>query len=512
LEGGDGTSGDGSYVGQPGGDVIISGGTGGPDGGYGGGLGGHVNILGGPGQGTGSVGGNVVINAGSGDGASNSGEVHVGDTYAKSMYLGNQFTEVTFRGKTFLLGSAKSLDNLTGGFDIRVQAGRDAVAATNVAGNGGSFQAYAGEGGYGSPDYMGGNGGNITLRAGQGGPDYGSGWGNGGDVFIDAGASGEADKSGVVSIGTVWAKQVDLGSANTLVTTGGTFSPASISGSVASVGATIPIQGLRNSVVTFQVVPHPSNVDNEYSVLRIQGARGHNYDHSGNIHGRGSNVIVEAGPGGDGDPAYPTYDTPAGGNLYLIGGKGGNPQPTGTPGIGGSVVIDSGEEYAPGSGLGGNIVIGGERANAITLGRSGHVVTVVGDFAIVGTFSGPGRSKWSDVGILATPTGAAQNSGFDLPEGSLLLAVIFRVDIPEVAGTTKTMNVGSLATPALWLSATNAARANGNYLPATGVDMGSGLVPFGLITAANKRVYYTAGSGDWTAFRGRLYFLTVTGP
>lgn len=125
--------------------------------------------------------------------------------------------------------------------------------------------------------------------------------------------------------------------------------------------------------------------------------------------------------------------------------------------------------------------------------------------------------------VATTPTGAEQDTGFDLPAKAIVLNVYLDVTVAEAAGLTKTLNVGLLASEA---GGNASGFLAGASVAATGVIKGSlvstgqtlgallsvlsngGVVrvpePHVAASVTAKSVSYTAGSADWTTFRGSI--------
>ena len=148
--------------------------------------------------------------------------------------------------------------------------------------------------------------------------------------------------------------------------------------------------------------------------------------------------------------------------------------------------------------------------------------------------------------ISAAPTGAEQDSKFDLPARAVLLDVIVDVKTPEATGATKTLDVGLLSTQtggnvqgfaaglpvgaagiqrpgATVTTGTNetyfSAATRGALLAAfragTNVDGDSGLYlekPHLSSSVTAKRVSFRAGSNDFVEFRGSIWLLYVVFP
>jgi hypothetical protein len=128
--------------------------------------------------------------------------------------------------------------------------------------------------------------------------------------------------------------------------------------------------------------------------------------------------------------------------------------------------------------------------------------------------------------ITAAPTGAEQDTGWDLPAKSLVLAVWLDVTAAEVTGTTKTINVGLLSSEsggdADGFLAGAAADATGlvkGTLDSAGQTLGTFLhvdedgagvlVPELHVTGDAVSVSYKADDTDWVEFRGSIYLLYI---
>lgn len=127
------------------------------------------------------------------------------------------------------------------------------------------------------------------------------------------------------------------------------------------------------------------------------------------------------------------------------------------------------------------------------------------------------------ISINSTPTGAEQDSGWDLPADSVVTGVFVNVRTAEATGTTKTLDVGLLSSESggdadglldgISVAATGIKRGS---LASTGQTLGAllredeggtgELVPAsGHIVGTAKSVTYTAGSNDFAEFRGDIY-------
>ncbi|GMW01474.1 MAG: hypothetical protein AMXMBFR84_26110 [Candidatus Hydrogenedentota bacterium] len=165
------------------------------------------------------------------------------------------------------------------------------------------------------------------------------------------------------------------------------------------------------------------------------------------------------------------------------------------------------------------------------------------DLSVVGA-----QTKLKRIAISTTPTGSAQDTGWDLPTKGVVLDVWVDVTTVEATGGTKTLDVGLLAGEAGGDAdgfldgisvATTAGVRKGNAVATTGSNntylgaasthtigaLLTGLLIAGEDTAAGgdgvlvprphilngtaKSVVYTAGSNDWAEFRGAIYILYV---
>jgi len=150
------------------------------------------------------------------------------------------------------------------------------------------------------------------------------------------------------------------------------------------------------------------------------------------------------------------------------------------------------------------------------------------------------KEYWHCLPIRSTPTGAEQDTGYDLPANAELLETRVLVATAETTGTTKTLDVGlkssesggdadgfidgvSVATTGLKRpAATVTDGATEEYFSATTIgallspvfsagsntagDVGTNYERSHLTDSVTaKRVTYTAGSNDWAGFRGALY-------
>lgn len=132
-----------------------------------------------------------------------------------------------------------------------------------------------------------------------------------------------------------------------------------------------------------------------------------------------------------------------------------------------------------------------------------------------------GAVKVKKLPIESTPTGSAQDTGWDLPAKAAVLGVFVDVTTAEATGTTKTLDVGTAVgesgDPDGWLDGVSVAAegvVKGTLLN-TGQTLGallradedgSGvLVPEHDVASGGKSVVYTAGSGDFAEFRGAIY-------
>lgn len=154
--------------------------------------------------------------------------------------------------------------------------------------------------------------------------------------------------------------------------------------------------------------------------------------------------------------------------------------------------------------------------------------TVTGGQTITGTISQGGNTlvrKTKQISISTTPTGAEQDTSFDLPVKGIVHNVYVNVTTAETTGTTKTLDIGLKA-------AESGGDADG-FLD--GIDVSSTGVKKGVLTAGGvtlgalfretvtdsntdtlnaktdhimngtaKSVVYTAGSNNFAEFRGTI--------
>lgn len=140
--------------------------------------------------------------------------------------------------------------------------------------------------------------------------------------------------------------------------------------------------------------------------------------------------------------------------------------------------------------------------------------------------------------ITTAPTGAEQDTAFDLPAKASLLDVLVDVTTAEATGATKTIDVGLKASEsggdadgfAVGLSVSSAGLKRGQATVTAGVfsanTRGAMLSDYAVGTNADDRglyrekpfrsdsvtaksVVYTAGSNDWVEFRGSLILIYV---
>jgi hypothetical protein len=142
--------------------------------------------------------------------------------------------------------------------------------------------------------------------------------------------------------------------------------------------------------------------------------------------------------------------------------------------------------------------------------------------------------------IDSTPTGAEQDTGWDLPAESIVLGVVIDVDTAEATGGTPTLDVGLLSSESggdadgfidgasvtatgkvqgtvtatvggseTYLSAcTVGALLRAAYVAGSDVATDHGIfVPRMHLTGTARSVTYTAGSNDFAEFRGRIIII-----
>jgi hypothetical protein len=148
--------------------------------------------------------------------------------------------------------------------------------------------------------------------------------------------------------------------------------------------------------------------------------------------------------------------------------------------------------------------------------------------------------------ISAAPTGAEQDTGFDLPAKAVLIDVFVDVKVAEATGGTKTLDVGllssegggdfdgfvdgvSVATTGLkragatvtvgsnetYISATTRGVLLASFLAGANVDGDGGHYlekPHMSSSVAAKSVSFKAGSNDFVEFRGSIWLLYVVFP
>ena len=157
-------------------------------------------------------------------------------------------------------------------------------------------------------------------------------------------------------------------------------------------------------------------------------------------------------------------------------------------------------------------VVGG---SAIT--ATGTEINAVADVSANGAVV-----KMKKISIAATPTGAEQDTTFNLPAKSVVLGVWVDVTTAEATGATKTLDVGLLSSESggdadgfldgVSVAATGVVKGT---LLNTGQTLGALLyvdedgsatvVPEPHVTGDAVSVTYTAGSNDFAEFRGDIY-------
>jgi hypothetical protein len=126
--------------------------------------------------------------------------------------------------------------------------------------------------------------------------------------------------------------------------------------------------------------------------------------------------------------------------------------------------------------------------------------------------------------INAAPTGAEQDTGWDLPAKAIVLDVWVDVRVAEATGLTKTLDVGLLSSESGgdtdgFLASVSVASTGlkKGTLASTGQTRGAllyadesgtgGLVPEPHVVGTARSVVYDADSNDWVEFRGDIYIL-----
>jgi len=153
--------------------------------------------------------------------------------------------------------------------------------------------------------------------------------------------------------------------------------------------------------------------------------------------------------------------------------------------------------------------------------------------------------KVKKISIAATPTGAEQDTAWDLPAKAFVLDMFLDVTVAEATGGTKTMDIGLKSSEgggdadgfAVQLSVANTglvrpgvvqtAGATETYVSdfSRGAFLRNGVPLAGSNVAGDEGVYYekphlstavaaksvtyTAKSADWAEFRGDIYFLYI---
>ena len=150
------------------------------------------------------------------------------------------------------------------------------------------------------------------------------------------------------------------------------------------------------------------------------------------------------------------------------------------------------------------------------------------------------KEYWHCIHVRSTPTGAEQDTGYDLPANAEVLETRVLVTTAEATGTTKTLDVGlkssesggdadgfidgiSVASTGVKRPGATIAFGGGeNFFSATTIgallsdnfaagsnttgDVGTNYERSHLTDSVTaKSVTYTAGSNDWAGFRGALY-------
>lgn len=151
----------------------------------------------------------------------------------------------------------------------------------------------------------------------------------------------------------------------------------------------------------------------------------------------------------------------------------------------------------------------------------------MGTLILADAGAGKGKLRTIIAEITATPTGAEQDTGVDLPNRGLVLAAFIETDTAEATGATKTLDVGLLSSESggdadgfldgVSVAATGAQKGTldsavqtlGTLLHVD--ESGAGvLVPEAhVLNGTAKSLTYTAGSADWAEFRGRIVVLVL---
>jgi len=184
----------------------------------------------------------------------------------------------------------------------------------------------------------------------------------------------------------------------------------------------------------------------------------------------------------------------------------------GTSAAGKAVVLDSSSQI--------------DALDVIAPSVNGTAVTSTGaelnllDLSVVGALA-----KVKKISITSTPTGAEQDTTWDLPAKCAVLGVFVDVTTAEATGTTKTLDVGTLSSD----SGTADGFLNGISVATTGLKKGTlasagqtlgsllyvdeggtgELVPEMSIAPGSVSVTYTAGDSDWAEFRGDIYIIYI---
>lgn len=174
--------------------------------------------------------------------------------------------------------------------------------------------------------------------------------------------------------------------------------------------------------------------------------------------------------------------------------------------------------------------------NGTTVGSTAAEIDAVADLSASGAVH-----KIKKIAISATPTGAEQDTGWDLPAKAVVHDTWVDSTTAEVTGGTKTLDIGTKAAEGGdadgWLDGVSVAATGlkkgafvqttgslNNYVGAAathtrgelltelliaGEDVTSGgdgvAVPGFDVASGGKSVVYTSGSADWAEFRGAIY-------
>lgn len=195
----------------------------------------------------------------------------------------------------------------------------------------------------------------------------------------------------------------------------------------------------------------------------------------------------------------------------------------------------------------GDQTVQGDQAVTGTLAVTG-ATTLTGALALTGALTindGLYTAKVKKIAITTVPTGAAQDTGFDLPTRGIVLDVFVRVTTAEATGATKTLDVGLLAGESGGdadgfldgVSVASTGVVRGNFVATTGSNNtylgaasthtigvlltrlliagedtaaggdGVGVLGSHILNGTARSVVYTAGSNDWEEFTGEIWIV-----